>query len=66
MPLTSCSNMNPWLYGTSLMNYMRPITFQGMTGLVGFDQQGKRNNFTLNVLSMTKQGLQTVSRILKR
>ncbi|UXI15496.1 Death-associated protein kinase 1 [Sarcoptes scabiei] len=60
MPLTSCSNMNPWLYGTSLMNYMRPITFQGMTGLVGFDQQGKRNNFTLNVLSMTKQGLQTI------
>lgn len=27
MPSTSCTAMNPWLYGTSLMNYMRPVSF---------------------------------------
>lgn len=88
MPTTSCTNMNPWLYGTSLMNYMRPvclcvcvckwidkldsqlefffhfllkISFQGITGLVGFDQQGKRSHFRLHLMTITRQGLQTVS-----
>ncbi|XP_075590538.1 glutamate receptor ionotropic, kainate 2 isoform X2 [Dermatophagoides farinae] len=60
MPTTSCTNMNPWLYGTSLMNYMRPISFQGITGLVGFDQQGKRSHFRLHLMTITRQGLQTV------
>lgn len=59
---TSCIDMNPWLYGTSLMNYMRQITFQGVTGIVGFDQQGKRNNFILDVVSITSKGLQKVSK----
>lgn len=39
---------------------MRQITFQGVTGMVGFDQQGKRNNFILDVVSITKKGLQKV------
>nr|XP_027202439.1 glutamate receptor ionotropic, kainate 2-like isoform X2 [Dermatophagoides pteronyssinus] len=60
MPTTSCTNMNPWLYGTSLMNYMRPISFQGITGLVGFDQQGKRSHFRLDLMTVTRQGFQTV------
>ena len=54
--------MMPSKYGTSLMNYMRHIVFKGVTGLVGFDQQGKRHNFTLDVVSITPdKGLQKVS-----
>lgn len=26
----SCENGIPWMHGSSLINYMRPITFQGV------------------------------------
>ncbi|XP_054154145.1 glutamate receptor ionotropic, kainate 2-like [Oppia nitens] len=56
----SCENGSPWLYGSSLINYMRPITFRGITGLVGFDQSGYRSNFALDVMSIFPDGLQKI------
>lgn len=36
------------------------ITFTGLTGLVGFDQFGYRSDFTLDVMTLTEEGLQKV------
>src|SRR6218665_3785953 len=58
--ITSCDQLSPWADGTSLMNYMRQIVFHGVTGAVGFDQQGKRTNFRLDVVTLTRSGLQKV------
>ncbi|KAJ6217244.1 hypothetical protein RDWZM_008401 [Blomia tropicalis] len=52
----SCHSGSPWLYGSSLMNYMRPIAFRGITGLVDFDQLGFRTSFSLDVMTITIDG----------
>ncbi|XP_025016477.1 glutamate receptor ionotropic, kainate 2 isoform X1 [Tetranychus urticae] len=56
----SCENGLPWLHGSSLLNYMRPITFRGITGLVAFDQLGFRSSFTLDVMTVSEDGLQKI------
>lgn len=48
-----CENEIPWTHGSSLINYMRPISFKGVTGLVSFDQKGLRSGITLDVLTLT-------------
>ena len=56
----SCENGTPWPHGSSLINYMRPITFRGITGLVGFDQLGFRSSFSLDVMTISETGLQKI------
>jgi hypothetical protein len=88
MPSISCQRESQWQFGSSLMNYMRPvlycfdsnsyyiqitasimrsnfvifcqITFRGLTGLVDFDQWGHRSSFTLDVMTISDDGLQKV------
>ncbi|XP_054163278.1 glutamate receptor ionotropic, kainate 2-like [Oppia nitens] len=52
----SCTAGVPWEKGSSLINYMRPITFRGITGLVGFDQSGFRSSVTLDVMTIDLEG----------
>ncbi|RWS26385.1 glutamate receptor: ionotropic kainate 3-like protein 2, partial [Leptotrombidium deliense] len=56
----SCENGTPWPHGSSLINYMRPIVFRGVTGLVSFDQLGFRSAFTLHVMTLAEEGLQRI------
>lgn len=42
----------PWLMGSSLANYMRRVSFTGLTGKVSFDQRGLRTDFRLDVIGM--------------
>lgn len=53
----NCENELPWTHGSSVVNYMRPITFKGVTGLVSFDQKGFRNSFLISVMTTTEEGL---------
>lgn len=49
----ACSlNSQPWLHGSSLVNYMRQISFNGLTGPISFDQRGLRSDFKLDVMGM--------------
>lgn len=48
------------MHGSSLINYMRPITFQGITGSVSFDQLGFRSSFTLDVMTLNEEDLQKI------
>ena len=40
--------------------FIPKITFRGITGLVGFDQSGFRSSITLDVMTLTSDGLQKV------
>jgi len=42
----------PWPHGSSLVNYMRQMSFNGLSGTVSFDQRGLRSDFKLDVLGM--------------
>lgn len=53
IPKLSCENEVPWSIGTSLVNYMRPTIFRGISGLLTFNEFGHRTLFTLDVYSLT-------------
>ncbi|KAM4630042.1 glutamate receptor ionotropic, kainate 5-like [Polymixia lowei] len=46
----SCSSPLIWQHGTSLMNYLRMVEYDGLTGRVEFNSKGQRTNYTLRIL----------------
>ena len=57
----SCDNEVPWTHGSSLLNYIRPISFKGATGLVSFDQKGFRTGSVLSVMTIKEHGLTKIA-----
>ena len=58
-PLT-CSGEETWQHGNSLVNYMKLVEMDGLTGKVKFDQRGLRTDFTLEIVELKRQGLTKV------
>ncbi|XP_059365049.1 glutamate receptor ionotropic, kainate 5-like isoform X2 [Carassius carassius] len=52
----SCTSSLIWQHGTSLMNYLRMIEYDGLTGRVEFNSKGQRTNYTLRILEKFKGG----------
>uniref|UniRef100_A0A671NF40 Glutamate receptor n=1 Tax=Sinocyclocheilus anshuiensis TaxID=1608454 RepID=A0A671NF40_9TELE len=52
----SCTSPLIWQHGTSLMNYLRMIEYDGLTGRVEFNSKGQRTNYTLRILENFKGG----------
>ncbi|CAK6979417.1 glutamate receptor ionotropic%2C kainate 5-like isoform X2 [Scomber scombrus] len=46
----SCSTPLIWQHGTSLMNYLRMVEYDGLTGHIEFNSKGQRTNYTLKIL----------------
>ncbi|XP_075047135.1 glutamate receptor ionotropic, kainate 4 isoform X3 [Mixophyes fleayi] len=54
----SCGSAQIWQHGTSLMNYLRMVELEGLTGHVEFNSKGQRTNYELKILQYTKIGFQ--------
>ncbi|XP_072326215.1 glutamate receptor ionotropic, kainate 5-like [Scyliorhinus torazame] len=52
----SCTTSQIWQHGTSLMNYLRTVEYEGLTGRVEFNSKGQRMNYTLRILEQGKDG----------
>ncbi|KAI4891190.1 hypothetical protein NFI96_027035 [Prochilodus magdalenae] len=52
----SCTSPQIWQHGTSLMNYLRMVEYDGLTGHVEFNSKGQRTNYTLHILEKHKTG----------
>uniref|UniRef100_A0A671LR30 Glutamate receptor n=1 Tax=Sinocyclocheilus anshuiensis TaxID=1608454 RepID=A0A671LR30_9TELE len=52
----SCTSSLIWQHGTSLMNYLRMVEYDGLTGHVEFNSKGQRTNYTLRILEKFKGG----------
>ncbi|MBN3305235.1 GRIK5 protein, partial [Amia calva] len=52
----SCSSPQIWQHGTSLMNYLRMVEYDGLTGRVEFNSKGQRTNYTLRILEKHRGG----------
>ncbi|KAI2653161.1 Glutamate receptor ionotropic, kainate 5 [Labeo rohita] len=52
----SCTSSLIWQHGTSLMNYLRMVEYDGLTGRVEFNSKGQRTNYTLRILEKFKGG----------
>lgn len=54
--LLACTWATIWPHGTSLMNYLHMVEYDGLTGWVEFNNKGKRTNCTLCILEKSWQG----------
>uniref|UniRef100_A0A8C8GJV6 Glutamate receptor n=1 Tax=Oncorhynchus tshawytscha TaxID=74940 RepID=A0A8C8GJV6_ONCTS len=52
----SCTSPQIWQHGTSLMNYLRMVEYDGLTGHVEFNSKGQRTNYTLRILEKQRRG----------
>ncbi|XP_036423012.1 glutamate receptor ionotropic, kainate 5 [Colossoma macropomum] len=52
----SCTSSLIWQHGTSLMNYLRMVEYDGLTGRVEFNSKGQRTNYTLRILEKFRGG----------
>ncbi|XP_074836753.1 glutamate receptor ionotropic, kainate 5 isoform X2 [Carettochelys insculpta] len=52
----ACTSASIWPHGTSLMNYLRMVEYDGLTGHVEFNSKGQRTNYTLRVLEKAREG----------
>ncbi|XP_065510789.1 glutamate receptor ionotropic, kainate 5 [Caloenas nicobarica] len=51
-----CGTPGIWPHGTSLMNYLRMVEYDGLTGRVEFNSKGQRTNYSLRVLEKGRDG----------
>ena len=56
----SCSGEETWQHGNSLVNYMKLVEMDGLTGKVKFDQRGLRTDFNLEIVELKRKGLTKV------
>ncbi|XP_037739232.1 glutamate receptor ionotropic, kainate 5 isoform X1 [Chelonia mydas] len=52
----ACTSASIWQHGTSLMNYLRMVEYDGLTGRVEFNSKGQRTNYTLRILEKSRNG----------
>ncbi|XP_029023558.1 glutamate receptor ionotropic, kainate 5-like isoform X2 [Betta splendens] len=52
----SCTSPLIWQHGTSLMNYLRMVEYDGLTGHIEFNSKGQRTNYTLKILEKRPAG----------
>nr|CAD7599303.1 unnamed protein product [Timema genevievae] len=68
MPSLSCDSEEPWDYGPTIIDYMKQarhkdgfyltfLEFPGMTGMVRFDEEGRRTDLSLDVVEVYRDGV---------
>ncbi|XP_059083805.1 glutamate receptor ionotropic, kainate 2-like [Tigriopus californicus] len=58
----NCDGPGTWQYGNSLINYMKMVEMNGLTGKIQFDSRGFRSDFDLDIVELKKEGLSRVGR----
>ncbi|KAH6928240.1 hypothetical protein HPB50_013033 [Hyalomma asiaticum] len=51
----------PWPHGRALVSYMKMVQFNGLTGDVRLGDQGRRKEFSLEVMKLQPDGFQKIS-----
>nr|CAG4645346.1 EOG090X00ST [Lynceus sp. MCZ IZ 141354] len=56
----NCSRSDTWIHGNSLINYMKMVEMEGLSGFIKFDPLGLRTSFHLDVVELNSSGIITV------
>ncbi|KAG7471389.1 hypothetical protein MATL_G00124130 [Megalops atlanticus] len=56
----SCKSSKIWEHGTSLMNYLRMVELEGLTGHIEFNSKGQRSNYALRIMQNSREGLRQI------
>ncbi|XP_067949729.1 glutamate receptor 2-like [Watersipora subatra] len=51
----SLAPLQPWDFGKTVANYLKNVSFEGLSGWIEFDENGFRKNFSLKLLGMKKK-----------
>ncbi|CAL4124065.1 unnamed protein product, partial [Meganyctiphanes norvegica] len=57
-----CDGDATWVHGFSLVNYMKMVQINGLTGLIRFDSEGFRSDVALDLVELSKDGLKKIGR----
>jgi hypothetical protein len=49
----ACESTDTWQHGYSIINYMKMVQLQGLTGLIQFDTSGYRSDVQLDVIQLS-------------
>lgn len=59
----SCEAGSSWQYGATILNYVRQVHLEGLTGYVAFDAlTGFRSNVSFDVISTVETGYEVIAR----
>ncbi|XP_074595023.1 glutamate receptor ionotropic, kainate 2-like isoform X2 [Brevipalpus obovatus] len=56
----SCSRDEPWPFGVTLLNQMKNMKMNGITGNIRFDSNNQRENVRLDIFQLEYEGLKLV------
>ncbi|XP_037969552.2 glutamate receptor ionotropic, kainate 3 isoform X1 [Plutella xylostella] len=56
----SCTKDDSWSYGSSVINYIRTMELDSLTGLIKFDEDGFRSDFEMEIVELMPHGLEKV------
>ncbi|XP_073815886.1 glutamate ionotropic receptor kainate isoform X2 [Musca autumnalis] len=56
----NCNDDSSWDKGYTLLNYMKSLTIEGLSGEIKFDYEGLRSDFTLEMVELSVSGVQRV------
>ncbi|KAK5649936.1 hypothetical protein RI129_000965 [Pyrocoelia pectoralis] len=53
----SCNATDNWAYGSTIYNFLKMKTMNGLTGQIQFDHAGMRSEFSLNIITLKEGGI---------
>ncbi|KPJ04254.1 Glutamate receptor, ionotropic kainate 2 [Papilio xuthus] len=56
----TCEDQETWNFGSSIINFVRTMEIDGMTGVIKFDEDGLRSDFEVDVLEVMSHGFEKV------
>ncbi|XP_059218524.1 glutamate receptor ionotropic, kainate 3 isoform X2 [Stomoxys calcitrans] len=56
----NCNDDSSWDKGYTLVNYMKSLSIEGLSGEIKFDREGVRSSFALEVVELTVSGMQKI------
>ncbi|XP_014272498.1 glutamate receptor ionotropic, kainate 2 isoform X2 [Halyomorpha halys] len=59
MPL-ECSQRDKWLNGSLIINEIKKVKIEGMSGSIKFDESGQRTFFSIDITELTKNGFRKI------
>ncbi|VVD05444.1 unnamed protein product [Leptidea sinapis] len=56
----TCDDEESWNFGSSIVNHLRTMETDGLTGPIKFDEDGFRSDFEIDVLEVMSHGLEKI------
>ncbi|XP_063534435.1 glutamate receptor ionotropic, kainate 2-like isoform X1 [Cydia strobilella] len=57
----TCESGTGWAFGSTLLNNLKTMEIEGLTGLIKFDDDGLRSYFEIEILELMAHGVETIA-----